>query len=604
MMKVADGLRNLYRGMEHSISRFPLTLVLLVMSTLLNSIMIESSEVEFQDYIYTLLVGAFLAAVGQLIYERFFKPPRARYILMGVALLLTVGFYFLIRVNSPFDIIVSTKTIVTLFALAIAFIWIPTIENDSVPFYQSFLSAFKAFFITLVFTGVLTLGISAIFYATDYLLFDINDRILSHLLGIVGFLFAPMYFLSMTPLYPGQEIDLQDLDNENARVLLMNRQFSVPRFLEVLLSYIVIPLIVVYTLILLAYVILNFTQEFWTDNLLEPLLVSYAIVVIVVLILSYNLDNKLADFFRKVFPKILLPIVVFQTLASILKIQEMGVTHGRYYVIMFGIFAIIAAILFSFFQPKYHGWLAAILLVLSFISIVPPIDAFTVSKSTQINLLEEKLSENNMLENNEIVPNSNVPEEDKIAITQAATYIEQMGYDPEVTYWPGNLEIYNNFYDVFGFNLTYPEDSATQYAGEYAFLNEDEVFLINIESFDIMLSQSLYHTFGDTTDAIDRESFVVDNATYYIDDEVIDDYQTLFVLDENDNELIRLETEDIFNHIFKEPVDSADNFIPLTVEDATMEVENERVRMRIVVSHIERTPENYMMTFYWLIEMK
>ena len=403
-MKFKDSLRTAYKGMGRSISRYPLTVLFLIAVAVLNGIMIEQPKEDYARYLFTFLVGALLSIVGQMIYERFFTQANARYLLMGGAALLALGYYFAVGPQTLYNLAISVKTGVALFALMIAFIWIPSIKSVKVPFHRSFLSAMKAFFITILFTGVLSGGISAIFYATDYLLFNIDYKILSHLLNVVVSLFAPIYFLSMTPLYPGKREELIPDEAWAKREETLERQFSVPRFLDILISYIIIPLTAVYTLILLAYVILNIRGEFWTNNLLEPMLVSYAIIVIIVYILACNLENKFALLFRKIFPKILVPIVVFQTIASFLKIQEMGVTHGRYYVILFGIFATIAGLIFSFMKPKHNGLIAIALLVLSAISIIPPIDAFTVSKNNQISFLEQKLTENNMLENNEIVP--------------------------------------------------------------------------------------------------------------------------------------------------------------------------------------------------------
>lgn len=96
---------------------------------------------------------------------------------------------------------------------------------------------------------MLAAGISAIFYATDYLLFNIDYKMLTHLLNIVGPLFAPIYFLSMTPLYPGKREEMIPDEAWAKRGETLERQFMVPRFLEVLISYIIIPLTAIYTLI-------------------------------------------------------------------------------------------------------------------------------------------------------------------------------------------------------------------------------------------------------------------------------------------------------------------------------------------------------------------
>ena len=203
-MKFKDSLRTAYKGMGRSISRYPLTVLFLIAVAVLNGIMIQQPKEDYARYLFTFLVGALLSIVGEMIYERFFTQANARYLLMGGAALLALGYYFAVGPQTLYNLAISVKTGVALFALMIAFIWIPSIKSVKVPFHRSFLSAMKAFFITILFTGVLSGGISAIFYATDYLLFNIDDKVLSHLLNVVVSLFAPIYFLSMTPLYPGQ----------------------------------------------------------------------------------------------------------------------------------------------------------------------------------------------------------------------------------------------------------------------------------------------------------------------------------------------------------------------------------------------------------------
>src|SRR5690606_20333630 len=236
------------------------------------------------------------------------------------------------------------KTGVAIFALVMAFIWVPSIKSK-ITFNESFMSVFKAFFITVLFSAVISIGLDAILLAVDQLLFSLNYKAYGHVLNIVFSLFAPTFFLSFTPPYPGKK-DAGRLGGDKAlQEGKVAKAVDTPKLLGILISYIIIPLTAVYTVILLAYVLLNIRGDFWTNNLLEPMLVSYAITVILVYILASSIENQFAVLFRKVFPKVLIPIVLLQTVASILRIGEMGITHGRYYVILFGIFAIIAGVI-------------------------------------------------------------------------------------------------------------------------------------------------------------------------------------------------------------------------------------------------------------------
>ena len=602
-MKFKDAFWKAYKGMGRSISRYPLTVLFLIAVAVLNSFMIENPREDYARYLLTFLVGAMLSIVGQMVYERFFTQLNARYLLMGGAVLLTIGYFFAVGPQTQYNIAISVKTGVALFALMIAFIWVPSIKSVKVPFHRSFLSAMKAFFTTVLFAGVLAGGIGAIYLATDYLLFNVDSKILMHLMNIVGSLFAPIYFLSMTPLYPGKREELIPDEAWAKRGETLDRQFMVPRFLEILISYIIIPLTAIYTLILVVYVVRTIGGEFWTDNLMEPLLVSYAIIVIIVYILACNLENKFADLFRKVFPKVLIPIVVFQTIASFLKIREMGVTHGRYYVILFGIFATIAGVIFSFMKPKHNGLIAIALLVLSAISIIPPIDAFTVSKNNQIGFLEQKLIENDMLVDNAIVPKSDVPIGDKIVITKVASYIDNMGYNKEVSYLPSDFNVYSDFSDTYGFDMTYSETEYPQGEGEFVYLNWDADPVLGIAGFDIMLHQYLYYSVAEPG-SLENIDFEANGQSYLLEKKIVDDYYVLTLKDSAGDELFAYNTKELYDVIFDEATTSGFDKGNLTVEDATITIENDQIRMNILVNSLERTPDFTGGDLYLFIEFK
>ena len=602
-MKFKDAFWKAYKGMGRSISRYPLTVLFLIAVAVLNSFMIENPREDYARYLLTFLVGAMLSIVGQMVYERFYTQLNTRYLLMGGAVLLTIGYFFAVGPQTQYNIAITIKTGVALFALMIAFIWIPSIKSVKVPFHRSFLSAMKAFFTTVLFTGVLIGGISAIFYATDYLLFNIDFKILSHLMNIVFSLFAPIYFLSMTPLYPGKREEMIPDEAWAKRGETLDRQFMVPRFLEILISYIIIPLTAIYTLILVIYVVMNIGGEFWTTNLLEPLLVSYAIIVIIVYILACNLENKFADLFRKIFPKVLIPIVVFQTIASFLKIREMGVTHGRYYVILFGIFATIAGVIFSFMKPKHNGLIAIALLVLSAISIIPPVDAFTVSKNNQIGFLERKLIENDMLVDNAIVPKSDVSIGDKIVITKVASYIDNMGYNKEVPYLPSDFNVYSDFSDTYGFDMTYSDTEYPQGEGEFVYLNWDAEPVLGIANFDVMVHQYLYYSEVETS-PVETTDFEADGQQYQLEKRLDGTYYVLTVKDAAGEELIVYNTREVYDAIFEEATTSGFDKGNLTVEDATITTENDRIRMNILVNSLERTPDFIGGDLYLFIEFK
>ena len=195
-MKISR-LQKALKGLTDAITRFPLTTLFLIGAVVVNSIDIQGGG-DYSKYLLTLIVGAILGAVAQVIFERFCKGNFVRIILNVGAVLLTVGHYLIIMPLPQLSIEISIRTAVALFALIIAFIWIPSIKSK-VTFNESFMVALKPFYIVVFCRGYFA-GTSIIITATDVLLFEVC-KAYSHAANIVFILFAPVYFLSLIPVY-------------------------------------------------------------------------------------------------------------------------------------------------------------------------------------------------------------------------------------------------------------------------------------------------------------------------------------------------------------------------------------------------------------------
>lgn len=598
-MKLMKNLQNTFQGLIHASNRYPLTVLFLLAIAGINAMAIHQEQEYYTRYLFTFFVGTVLSGVAQQVYERFFSKKRERFLLMGGAVLLSIGYYFIIRTTEVYSLEISIKTSVAVFALFLGYVWIPTIRKK-LTFNESFMSAFKAFFTTVLFTLIIAAGVSSILFAIDRLLFSVDYKVTLHILNIVFSLFAPLYFLSFTPIYMSQNMRQNSEEERLLEQEQLQQAVSCPKTLAALISYVIIPLTVIYTAILLAYIVLNIRGSFWTNNLLEPMLVSYAVTVILVYILASNIENKVAAVFRKIFPKVLIPIVLFQTIASILKIGEMGITQGRYYVILFGVFATIAGLVFSFLPVRKNGIVAAVLITFCLLSIVPPIDAFTVSRVNQTHLLEEVLVKNNMLENNEVVPNASISEEDKVRITETFGYLERMDYVKDVEWLPNNVATYQQFETTFGFAKEY-ENQNTNQNGQYVNLDWNGELSLPVKGYDQLIRLDLY---GSQTETSEEKTltFEKDSSVYTLVKQLKDNgYYSLNLTDEKNNELIKIDMKDIFDKIL---TDKNVQKGTLTVEEATVVKENKQARVKILVESMDAYEDQYNGSVYLFIEIK
>lgn len=588
-MKVMKNLQQTFQGITRAGTRYPLTLLFLLAVTIVNAIRINQEKDLYTNLLFTLFVGAIVSGVAQQLYERFFHKQSQRFILMAAAILITVVYYFIIPTTNLYDLEVGIKTSVFIFALVLLFILIPTIKSK-LTFNESFMAAFKAFFITLLFTLIIAAGVSSILFAIDRLLFPIGNKLMLHVSNVIFSLFATLYYLSFTPLYE---------DNKNYKTEKLEEATSVPKMLEILISYVIIPLTVVYTAILLAYIVLNIRSNFWTDNLLEPMLVSYAVIVIIVYLLSSTIKNQFAGLFRTIFPKLLVPIVLFQTIASVLKIGEMGITQGRYYVILFGLFATIAGLLFSFLPVNKNGIAIAILIVFCTLSIIPPIDAFTVSRINQTNLLEEILVKNKMLEKDKIIPTSSISKGDKIKITGTANYLAEMNYARKIDWLPDDLSSNNKFEKTFGFEKEY-ENQDIGDMGRYINLSYEEDFNLSLEGYQHLIRLHLYPSDSDLSNEKEFH-FEVDGLEYTLVQQFKDNGYTLELRDNQNKEKINVDMQPIFETMLTDENIKKEG---LSVDEATIVEENDQVEMKIIVETLNEYDNQYNGDFYLFVRLK
>ena len=574
MSRIRNFISSIVYNLKTTVIRFPLTIVFLAsLSTVMFLIIEDYSSLDIDllsRYMFAGIFGALLATAVRFMLERF-EGLKNSFLFYGLTILLTAGYYYFLT-NDEFSNKMFIHLLVISFALFAAYLFLPSSKN-AVNFGNVALAHFKAAFTSLLYGIVLYIGIAAIIGAIDILLYDIDYKSYAHAANIIFIFFTPLYYLSLLPKFNSTD------KNDDAKKEI---SFIYPKFLDILVSYITIPLITAFTAVLIIYFIKILASGVWPVGQVGPMVLGYSAAGYFIYILSSNLNNKFSVLYRKLFPLVLIPLVVMQMVSSYIRIDAYGITESRYYVVLFGIFSIVCAFVLIFTKKKNSNTIVLLSAIFALISIIPPVDAFTVSKNSQERRLTEILNRNNMIVDGEIVKRADISTDDMYEITNISNYMQGMGYLDDMDWFPDKYadNYYGNFRNIYGFeqyyDTGYPGREETLYLN--AMLNENEK--INIENYDMFFKTYIHNK--REPDA-ELGEFTLKGKNYAIK-QIFDEkgYITITVSDDS-NTLIEIPMKEFIDGLFEkanEPKGLMDQ------ETLTIETQNDELKVKLLINDI------------------
>lgn len=479
MNRFTEAFMGIMQRLFKAVSRFPLTVVCLICATITVCYMIslhKEPDLIIQKLMFTLLLGAFLGIAAQFSCERFKRLLKLRLLVYGLAVLLTAAYYLIILPAPSISFEVEIRTFVAVFAMFCASLWIPS-YHGRFDFNAIALIHFKSAFTSVLYSGVLSGGCAAIITAIDRLLFRVNTDTYGYMMAIIWIFFATIYYLSLLPRFNSKD----ETDREYA-----NSTGKYPRFLEILISYIAIPLVAAYTLVLAAYFFKIVITLKWPSGQLGVMVLSYSAAGLTIYVLASLLENRFATLYRKIFPKVLIPVVIMQLVSVAIRLNAYGITESRYYVALFGIFSIVCGIALSFKPISKNGIIALLAVGFAIFSVIPPVDAFTVSRTSQIHRLENMLTAEGILADGKITPKADVPMKLRLESTSILAYLENRSYIHDIKWLPDNFNSLDKIKNTFGFEAAYAGAEGSDFYNFYA--STDMQKPVDISGYDILLN--------------------------------------------------------------------------------------------------------------------
>ena len=382
---------------------YPLVLLMSVVVASIIIYLIENDEsikeMAFIKLILCSSLGISILFSAKMLAQRFGKEL----IFIFVALLILVGFYYILPASTEdFNevyafIIIPTYILSHLFVSFAAFIR----EKSEVSFWQYNKNLFINFIVTLIFTGVLTLGVILALLAVQNLFnIDFREQFYAETAIVLGIVGNTLIFL---------------LFNDNG-LKYLETSTPYPVVLKFFTQFILIPLLLLYAVILYFYSGKILITWELPQGWVSYLILAYSMIGILALLLVHPLKNDSARSWVKIFSQVfyysLIPLIVLLFTAIFTRILEYGYTEPRYYVLLLAVWFLTVQLYFIFYNKATIKFIPMSLFAFGIFALLfPGLNSFAIAKRSQKNQLEQILESNQLLQNGKILFDKKIPSE-------------------------------------------------------------------------------------------------------------------------------------------------------------------------------------------------
>ncbi|AHM58127.1 hypothetical protein EAL2_808p06240 (plasmid) [Peptoclostridium acidaminophilum DSM 3953] len=345
-------------------------------------------------------------------------------------------------------VLAATRVSAAMLVSFLAFIVLAGYPKEQSDFSRSFFMTHKAFFIAMIYGGVIEAGGAGVAGAVQGLLYrDMSGKVYMYIATIAGFL-AYAIFIGYFPDFRKGAVD------EKREVAQKQ-----PRFIEILFEYIMIPIAMALTVVLLLWSGKTIvTGEVVPFIRLSAIATSYAVIGTWLHIMVTHSEAGIAKFYRKIYPFTALVILAFEARSLLMQLGKSGLKTAEYSFILIWIIAVTAAILLIFRKAKAHKPIIVLACALAVFSVLPLVGYHALPVASQVSRLENILVSQNMLEGGKLIPAKSEPEKTvKEAITDAVVFL---AYAPDAklpVWFDKSLGQSDVFKERLGFEQTYPE---------------------------------------------------------------------------------------------------------------------------------------------------
>lgn len=313
---------------------------------------------------------------------------------------------------------------------------------------SAFFLLIKAVSVAALYAITILLGLFFVAFAVETLLLpSLSEKIYMHIAiwsGMIGF----GLFLGYLPVFgPGRK------DDEIRRVS------AIPRFIEILFAYVLIPLMALITIVLLIWVLqIILTRDWPSFTRLSTILSIYTLTGIWLSLMVRNLSAATVHLYQKLFPIAALVFPAFVLWALILQLQDHGLKTAEYFVALMILFAMISAVLLLRGSHRKDRLIIGLIMLLITVMIFPFTSFLDLPATWQAARLKNILTANNMLRDNQITPaDQTLSLEVRQTVTDSAHFLLMEEESRKPLWFTRSLTDQGQFAKVMGFEPVYDD---------------------------------------------------------------------------------------------------------------------------------------------------
>ena len=380
MKKIKENVKKFLLHFKSGFERFPITIILAFLHFITGIYIAEARSFQSDEFVEVnlLLFGSiFITAMFEMLYEKYFYKKN-RWLVRGIYSVITfavsiIVFVEYLRTNDYYNIYYFTLIPISI----VLFLLIPILKKreNKEKYLQS---VFSNFVITGIFAAVLWIGIEIILTTVNYLFFNSGDslffRLTTYSFWFIIEVFGVSLFLSL----------LKKPDDN-----LENYEF--PFIFNVLIKFVIIPLIIIYTGVLYIYMAKVLISMHLPKGLISHLVLWYTAfsVAVMILITPFTQKDKFFENFKKYFPYFSIPLIFASLFAVFQRTYQYGITENRYYVLI-SIFWLFFCMILYIRKMNITGIFISLITCLV-ISVYTPLSAKNVSNFSQSQRLKRML---------------------------------------------------------------------------------------------------------------------------------------------------------------------------------------------------------------------